>query len=51
MVTVGEDTREVVVLREASVWVDDLREIWDCVDVRVDTLPGMMSLGRSLGEM
>lgn len=38
---VGDDTREAVVRREASVWVDDFRARWGVVAVRVDNLPGM----------
>ena len=38
ILTVGE----VVDLREANVCVDDLREMCAAVDVRVDTLPGIL---------
>lgn len=38
ILTVGE----AVDLREASVCVDDLREMCAAVDLRVDTLPGIL---------
>ena len=43
IITVGEDIRDAFHLRETNVWLDDLREIRDAVDVRVETLPGMMA--------
>ena len=42
--TVGEETREVVDLRDASVWVEDLWERWEAVELRVDTRPGILAI-------
>lgn len=42
MTTVGEEMREVVDLRDARVWADDLRERRDVVEARADTFPGMI---------
>ena len=36
--------REVVERREARVWVDDLWERWEAVEVRVDTRPGIATV-------
>lgn len=42
--TVGEEIREAVDLRDARVWVDDLRERREAVEARADTFPGMISI-------
>ena len=41
--TVGEEMREEVDARELRVGTEDLREIREAVDVRVETRPGILS--------